>query len=152
MTKQKGATMVELIIAMVVIAVAVSGILAAFRFTVINSADPLTRKQSVLIAENLMDEVTSKSFGKPTGGFTGPFTAANRDKFDTVTDYNGLNLTGITSLTGTAMAELASYNASITTTNKALGTIAATDVIEVTITVTGPNDSFTLKGYRVNYE
>lgn len=150
--KQKGATLVELIIAMVIISVAVTGILAAFRITVSNSADPMTRKQAELVAENLMDEVTSKAFTKPSGGFTGPFTVANRDQFDTVSDYNNLTINGVTSLTGTSIAELSTYNATITVTNVALGAIPSSDVVQVRIQVTGPNDNFVLRGYRINYE
>ena len=150
--KQKGATFVELVLAMVIIGIAVTAMLSAYRTTVINSADPMTRKQAVLISESLMEEVLSKSFTKPTGGFSGPFTVANRSRFDTVSDYNGFAMTGISNIAGTPIAELSAYNATVSIANTALAGIAAPDSILVTIDITGLNDTFTLKGYRINYE
>lgn len=150
--KQKGSTLIEIVIAMVIIAIAVVAVLASYRITVINSPSAMTRKQATLIAENLMDEVLNKNFTKPTNGFAGPYSVANRAQFDTVTDYNNFSMTGIYNMDGVAIPELASYSASITVANSALSAISSSDSMLVTITVTGPHDTFTLKGYRLNYE
>jgi len=96
--KQKGITLIELVIAISIISIALLGVLGAFSVSVRNSADPVTRKQTVLIAESLMDEVLSRSFVKPSGGFAVPFTNANRTSFDTVTDYNNLVINGISNI------------------------------------------------------
>jgi MSHA pilin protein MshD len=149
---QKGATLIELIMAIAIIGIAIFGVISVFRVTVNNSANPITKKQAVLISESLMEEILSKSFTKPDGGYTGPYDSASRDKFDTVTDYNNVSISPMTSLGGTSISGLNSYSATITTVNTALGSVASTDSILVTITVTGPNDTFVLKGYRLNYD
>ncbi len=149
---QIGATLVELVLAIAIIVVGVFGIVSSFRLTVINSANPVTKKQAVLIAESLMEEILSKSFTKPTGGYSGLLTSANRDKFDTITDYNNLSINPISTIAGTNVVGLDKYSATITTTNVALGTIASSNVILVTVSITGPNDSFILKAYRINYD
>lgn len=149
---QKGVTIVELVIAISIIAIALFGILSVFRLSVTNSANTVTKKQAVLISESLMEEVLSKPFTKPDGGYTGPFTVANRDKFDSVTDYNNLNITSMATIGGVIIVGLEKYSAVITTATNALGSVPASDSILVTINVTGPNDTFVLKGYRINYD
>lgn len=53
-----GVSMIELIIFIVIITVNVAGILAVLSFTTSRSADPLQRKQAILIAEGLLEEVS----------------------------------------------------------------------------------------------
>ncbi|NCQ51580.1 prepilin-type N-terminal cleavage/methylation domain-containing protein [archaeon] len=150
--KQKGITLIELVIAISIISIALLGVLGAFSVSVRNSADPVTRKQTVLIAESLMDEVLSRSFVKPSGGFAGPFTNANRTSFDTVTDYNNLVINGISNIYGNSIVGLENYTATITTSSSALGAIGSSDSTLVSISIAGPNDQFVLRGYRINYE
>lgn len=149
---QKGATLIELVIAISIVAIAIFGILSVFKLSVINSANPVTNKQAVLIAEGLMEEVLSKTFTKPDGGYAGPFNSASRNKFDTVTDYNNLSISPMSSINGLNVAGLGGYSATIKTANTALGAIGSSDSILITINVVGPNDNFVLKGYRINYD
>jgi MSHA pilin protein MshD len=53
----RGVTLVELIMFIVIISVALAGILQVMRLTTANSADPLRRKQALMIAEALLEEV-----------------------------------------------------------------------------------------------
>jgi len=147
---QSGVTLIELTIAIAVISISVFGILSIFKISVNYSADPLTKKQTILISETLLEEITSKSFTKPIDGFSGPFNAENRHRFDTVSDYNGLKTNGISTATGVPIPNLQNYDLKISTQNKALGALSSSDSLLVTITVTGPNDSFVLKGYKIN--
>ena len=50
---QRGVTLVELIVAVVIISVALAGVLAAFNASVRGSADPMVSKQMTSIAEAL---------------------------------------------------------------------------------------------------
>lgn len=50
--------MIELIVFIVIISVNVAGILSVLSFTTGRSADPLQRKQAILIAEGLLEEVS----------------------------------------------------------------------------------------------
>lgn len=148
--KEKGATFVEIILAVVIIGISIAGLMKLIQVSVSHSADNMPRMQAVLIAESLMDEVLSKDFNKPTGGFTGPFTAANRPLFDTVTDYNGLTLNGISILNGTSIPNLTNYTAIIHVQNVSLGNIASNNVFLVDIQVNGPGIVYHLEGYKIN--
>ena len=79
----------ELIVSIVVIAVAVSGVLLAVQFTTRHSADPMIRQQAVAIADAYMEEILLKCYTNPEGGETvGPETGETRPVFDDVYDYN----------------------------------------------------------------
>lgn len=116
---QRGATLVELIVAMVIIAAAVGGVLVSFDVATRGSADPMLQKQALAIAESLLEEVqlmpftfcdpddpqassaTSNAVG-PTGcsdaatvevigseGIETRYLATT--PFDNVSDYNGFD-------------------------------------------------------------
>jgi MSHA pilin protein MshD len=55
-------TLVELILFIVIVSVALIGVLQVLRITGGNSADPLRRKQALLIAEALLEEVELAKF------------------------------------------------------------------------------------------
>lgn len=55
--RQAGLSLIELIIAMVVVSVGVLGLLGTYRLATMNSTDPLLRKQALSLAEALLDEV-----------------------------------------------------------------------------------------------
>ncbi|ATQ77496.1 MSHA biogenesis protein MshD [Massilia violaceinigra] len=59
---QRGISFVELIIFMVIIGVGLAGILNAMNLTTRVSADPLVRKQALMLAEGLMEEVQLARF------------------------------------------------------------------------------------------
>jgi MSHA pilin protein MshD len=67
---QHGVTLVELIMFMVIVSIALAGILQVMRMTTANSADPLRRKQALMIAEALLEEVRQAGFTycDPTSG------------------------------------------------------------------------------------
>ncbi|QNA88883.1 type II secretion system protein [Massilia sp. Dwa41.01b] len=60
--RQAGVTMVELIMFMVIIGIALAGIIRVITMTTANSADPLVRKQALMIAEGLLEEVRLAQF------------------------------------------------------------------------------------------
>lgn len=62
LAKQSGLTLVELIMFIVVVGIGLAGILSVINLTTSTSADPLIRKQSLAIAESLMDEITLQPF------------------------------------------------------------------------------------------
>ena len=59
---QRGVTLIELILFIVIVSLAVTGVLAALRLTTGASADPLRRKQALMIAEGLLEEVQVAKF------------------------------------------------------------------------------------------
>jgi MSHA pilin protein MshD len=56
-TRQRGVTLIELILFIVIVSVAVAGVLRALQLSAGASADPLRRKQALMIAEGLLEEV-----------------------------------------------------------------------------------------------
>lgn len=60
--RQRGVTIIELIVFIVIVSVAVVGVLQALALNTAHSADPLRRKQALLIAESLMEEVQLAKF------------------------------------------------------------------------------------------
>jgi MSHA pilin protein MshD len=144
-----GFSLIEVIVAMLLISVGVLGLLSAMNTTVKSSADPMVRKQAIAVAESLLEEITLKDFANPTGGYTG----TDRAQFDDVSDYAGYQTTtGIVDISGAAIGGLSSYNiTSVTVANAALGSIGSSDAKLITVTVAAPGgEAISLSAYRVN--
>lgn len=62
LVRQRGVTMVELIMFIVIVGVAVTGVLRVFDVTTRSAADPVMRKQALAIAEGLLEEVQLAHF------------------------------------------------------------------------------------------
>jgi len=60
--RQAGLTMIELIVFIVIMGVALAGVITVFAYTSNSSADPLQRKQAMLLAEALLEEVSLAHF------------------------------------------------------------------------------------------
>lgn len=60
--RQRGLTLIELLMFIVIVGIALAGILAVLRFTTAQSADPVRRKQALMIAEGLLEEVELARF------------------------------------------------------------------------------------------
>ncbi len=149
MTKRshRGFTLLELIFFIVVVGTGLAGILAVSDQVVRTSADPMLTKQSVALAESLMEEILQKDFANPVGGYGG----ANRALFDDVADYNGYTtVAGMVDAQGTAIAALASYNASPAVAVLAVANWNGIPALRVTVSITGPGGTVSLVGYRSN--
>lgn len=59
---QRGVTLIELVIFIVVVSIAVVGLLQIFTRTTASSADPQLRKQALAIAEAMLDEIEGARF------------------------------------------------------------------------------------------
>jgi MSHA pilin protein MshD len=152
-----GVSLLELVIAIAIIAIAMGGVLTLFTVTARNSAEPMVQEQAQLIAEAYLDEILLKKFYDPDTDSVCPAREASRANYDNVCDYNGLSEPP-TNQFGTAVAALASYTVSVAVQNTAitLGAInntGAIRVLRIDVTVTGPGTaSVTLSAYRTNYE
>jgi MSHA pilin protein MshD len=145
--RHHGFTLIELIIFIVVISAGLAGILSVMNTVVRSSADPMVRKQTIAIAESLLEEILLKEYANPAGGDTGTVRAL----FDDVDQYAGYNTTaGITDPLGVAVASLSSYNVApaVVVSTTTIGTLT---VKQVTVSVTGPQGVVRLTGYRGNY-
>ncbi len=147
--RQTGTTLIELVIAIVIISIAASAILMVLSTSVGNSADPMIRHQAVAIAEAYLEEISLKSFVDPDG----VDFEASRDLYDDVDDYNGLVDAGARDQFGNALAGLGDYTVTVAVTaSSALPPIASTDLFLISVTIThAANIDFTISAYRANF-
>lgn len=155
---EAGVTLVELIVAIVIIGAAMAGLTAALTRTSRASADPVVMQQKIAIAETIMGEALLKPFNADAA----PIVAGVRDSFNDVADFNGYGLKngmpayGITALDGSAVPGLASYAVVVDVAKPAapvLGTVPANDTLVITVAVhhvsdTQAGDAFFLTGWR----
>lgn len=149
---QNGFTLIELIFFIVVVGAAMAGILSVSTSIVKSSADPMVRKQSLAIAQSLLEEILLKQYSKPAGSTVLGYAAGGtRDLFDCVSDYNGyVTSTGVVDSTGAMVSGLGAYNITpaVAVTATTLGSVSA---FQVVVSVTGPQGVVALTGYRGNY-
>ena len=143
--KHHGATLVELIITIVIISVALTGILSVVNLTVNHSADPLVQRQAIAIAESYIEEISLLPITDPNGSNSGE----TRASFDNVDDYDGLSDSGAKDQNGTAIAGLENYTVTVAIADT---TVSAVTMKGITVTVarTG-TDTISLTGYRANF-
>lgn len=152
MKRQRGMTLVELVITIVIIGIAAAALYSAMAAITGRSADPLLRQQSLSIAEAYLEEILLQSYLDPSTGAVCPPAPASRIQFDNVCDYAGLDDAGARNARGNAIAALAGYRVQVSVAPQALGGLAASDVLHVQIDVLDPaGQSLRLDGYRARY-
>lgn len=172
--KQHGISFIELIMFIMIVSVAVAGVLLTLNTTVKASADPMTQKQALSVAEAILDEIALRPItrcdpdGPDPDGPGGPAPCAITEgigpeggetrysattPFDNVNDYNGFSMSPINDAENNAVPGLASYTATITVANTAIVGVNAGDALLVTARVTGPgsNPDVSVSSVRVRY-
>ena len=158
-SRAAGVTLIELIVALVIVGIAVAGVVTVYVSTVRRSADPMIQQQVQFLAEAYLEEILLKKFSDPeTGLVCSGAVEAGRALFDNVCDYNGLVNSPPQNQFGVALAGLTGYTVSVvvdaggTVDLNGLNNAPAVRVLRVDVTVTSPNNVVsTLSGYRTNY-
>lgn len=145
-SRQRGMTLMELVLAIAVIGVGLAGLLVAFNQAVFRSADPLVRKQMLAIAEEMMEEVRLKPFAPVASAAP---AACARNTYNDIDDYNGYAVAAVCDIDGNAIPSLAAYGVTVTVTAANLPNGVAAKRIVVTVGHGG--DTLTLTGYRTNW-
>lgn len=146
-TRQRGFTIIEMVVAIVVIGVGVAGLMSAFSMSVRNSADPMQLKQSQVVADEIMGEILLKPYTSATAGAQ---VGCARNQFYDVVDYNGYTTTGkICDVDGVAIAGLNGYSLKIDVVATTLGGLTAAR--KITVTVTRGTETYVLVGWRTDY-
>lgn len=123
-TPQRGISLIELIMFIVILGIALTGIMLVINQVTGHSADTLLRKQALAIAESKMEEIELQSFANIASAVS--------------------NVTPVSGLTG--------YAVSAVMDTSAWGNIPATSAAQITVTVTDPaGQAVKLTGYRTNY-
>jgi MSHA pilin protein MshD len=145
--KAHGFTLIEMIMAIIIISVGVAGVLSAFNTGAQGSADPVVRKQLLSIAEEMMEEILLKPYDVAAN------TAASgceRTPFNDALDYNGYATTGqICNLDGVAVASLSGYSVSVAVVAGTLEGVSAAR--QITVTASRGRESIVLVGWRTDY-
>jgi len=148
--EQRGFTLIEMIIAIVILGVGLAGVLAAFNSVVKSSADPMIRKQMLALAEVTMEEVLLQPYVAQSGS-TGSISGCDRSNADEIADYHGYDQAPC-ALTGAAITNLSTYKIKISVDKgSTLGGIAGNNAAKITVTVDHGSDSISLTGFRTNY-
>src|SRR4051812_3866522 len=158
-TRARGMTLIEVIMAIVIVSISLASVLSVFLVTTRHSADPMVQQQAQLVAEGSLDEILLKKFYDPETNTvcTGTTGGESRSTYDNVCDYHMGNLTEPPTNQFAALMGLPDYSVNVKVENSGvtLGTInniGAIRVLRVDVTVTGPAGiSVSLSGYRTNY-
>jgi len=155
---QAGVTLIELIIAIVIISASLVGILGVMNLVTGHSSDVLMRKQAVVLAESLLEEIELSDMITASGVSSTTVTTANRlSDRHLVVDYNGYSTSGgISTLDGSQV--LNNYNFSPAVSIKAINSgelgadVPAASAVRISVFVTDPvGNVVNLSGYRTAY-
>lgn len=153
--RRAGFSLVEIVIALVVISVALTGTLSVMEQTLRSSADPMLMHQAIVVAETYLEEVSLQPYMDPdvdpVSGAVCPTAEASRALYDNICDYDGLSDSGAEDQTGAAISGLEAYTIDITIDDAAtLNTLSgSSEVLRIDVRVqhTAGVD-ITLSGYR----
>ncbi|UTY59873.1 prepilin-type N-terminal cleavage/methylation domain-containing protein [Massilia sp. erpn] len=148
---QRGVTLIELIVAIVILGVGLVGILMAFSGAAVRSTDPMVRRQMAAIAEGMMEEIQRMPFA-PDG--TSPPAGCARSAYGNIMHYNGYNQP-ICNTAGTLLPGLSPYGIQVAVSqlaaNSPLTGVPPAAGYEITVTVLHASGSYVLRGWRTNF-
>lgn len=142
----RGFTLVEMIVAVVVIGVGLAGVLLAFNTAVRASADPLIHKQMLAVAEEMMAEILLKPYAVASGTISG----CNRAGADDVRDYAGYEQK-VCDIDGTPVDGLDAYRVQVAVDTVAWQGLANTLRVTVTVSQQASGERIVLTGWRTDY-
>lgn len=157
---QRGLTLIELIVFIIIVSVGIAGILSVMNVVVRSSADPLVSKQAAAMAEAILEEVMTKDYAANAGYDTSVAAncaAPDRALCDDIGDYACFNgstvaktIDGSETLGSAAIAGLAGYTATVVVAAEAA--VTGANMRRITVTVTNPaGEPFSLSGYKASY-
>ncbi len=145
MKRQRGMTLVELVITIVIVGIAAAALYSAMAAITGRSADPMLRQQSLAIAEAYLEEIELQGFASQPDAGCNPARACYND----VRDYSALSEAPHDAF-GTAIAELAAYRVTVSVSGPS--DWSGVTVLHIEVGVTDPaGGRLLLSGYRACY-
>lgn len=151
---QKGFTLVELIISIVVISIALVGTLLVFQSISKRSAKPVLISHSLAIAKSYLTEILLKDF--PTSLPCPSPPGSGRKYYDNICDYQAMHDVGAADQEGYPIAGLGNYEifVNIDTSGAVLdGLTAGTEVVRIDVTarLKDEESEVIISAYKTNY-
>lgn len=149
--RSSGVTLIELIISIVIISIAITGIMMLFAGTTKTSADPMVRAQALAIAQSYMDEIIMQPW------FNDGATIG-RSHYNEIDDYNGITSgSAVEDQYGNPISSLAPYsvevNVSVCSTSSCGSQLSTVQAKKITVTVSHSKLGINvpLTAYRAKY-
>lgn len=172
--RQRGVTLIELVISIVVMGIAMAALMQAFSISINQSGDPLWRNKTLKLAQLYLDEIIAKNYdhATPVGGLPveaspgcsaadlGPEGAEDRESYNDVDDYDGYSESPPTGVTDVDLSGYAGYTVSIevecdgdsVAAENTAGTVSDNHAKLITVSITTPyNDTLSLSAYKGNF-
>ena len=152
MSRETGATLVELIVSILILSVSSVGIMMLITNVTANSANPVIRAQATAILQAYMEEIMAQPLVDPSGTDSGGAEPGEtRDTYDDVNDYDAISDTnGARDQSGSVISGLQGYNVKVDVTDSALNGTAAKR-IEVIVSYDADPDSDSDGHHDVKY-
>lgn len=143
----RGFSLPEMLLAIVVLGIGLSGLMSALSGFARSSADPLIQRQMLAIAEGLLEEIQLKPYA--AAAHDAPAGCA-RDTFNDVADYHGYATDGhICAVDGTKVELLAGFSVKVAVERATLMDVG--DALRIEVAVGRGNDSLTLTAWRTDH-
>jgi MSHA pilin protein MshD len=143
-----GATLIELVIAIVIIGSASATMIGTLTMMSKQSAETMISSQAANIAKAYLDEILDKPIIDPNGSGGEP-----RELYDNIDDYLRLPDTTVRDRFGVAIPEFAGYQVSVQIRRPGLDVIPSGQTRRVQVTVTSPlGDRTVIPGFRTRHE
>jgi MSHA pilin protein MshD len=170
---QRGSTLIELLFFIVVVSVGVVAILSVMSTTVRFSAEPMARKQAMVLAESILEEIVQKDYADRTETPPVPLLLGDMDH---VGDFHNVDPVSVDTIFTDAPSDYVmsivvemdiwSVDGALPTDNDGLPVVNVLSdlpdplplplllpvpVKKITVTVTSRGHTISLSGYRADY-
>lgn len=169
---QKGVTLVELVISIIIMSIAMVALMNAFSLSMSSSADPLWRNKTLKLAQLYLDEILAKNYddSTPIGGVPvlatpdctglGKDGSEDREDFNDVDDYHSITDEVPKSIIAALDNSYTAYRVSVEVTcvGKQVGAVNAGNALhndhakKITVTITPPGQTpIPFSVYKANF-